>query len=107
MAKMYFSQIKDQLTMSNWPISENGAITYHFEVNEADLKAYHEGTLDFLIENGELKTTESTRKVEAEQLEQKKLEDEILKKQNKLALIQKITSGTATEEEQQEFANLI
>lgn len=105
---LHFTKHTDgAVTYSNYPISENGIDSLPFEASEDDLQAVLEGTAAWDIQDGQLITIPSDRKANQDQA----LADATLaleaRKARKLELIQKVTSGTATVQEQEEFANLL
>lgn len=112
MVKLHFVQLEGgAITYSNYSFKEHDTQSTPFEVNEEDLAAVKDGTKDFKIEGGNLLIVDSTRKADQEAAEQAAKEaaeaEKAAKTAHKLELIQKVTSGTATPEEQQEFANLL
>lgn len=101
----------DTITICNWPFSENDIQSIPFECSEEDFAAYQDGTLDFDIVDGAVITKPSTRKAdkEAAELAAKQADEAAAaaKKYRKIELIGKVTGGTATPAEQEEFANLL
>jgi hypothetical protein len=110
--KYYFAKhTNGQVTCCNWPVTETGADSYEFEVNEQDLKDVQGGDKEWRIEGGKLTVVASTKRLEFEAA-QKAAEEAIVaadeaQKALKLELVQKITEGKASPEEQEAFVNLI
>lgn len=108
--KLYITK-SDTITVSKHPFIENNTSSIEFESNEEDYNNFVDGVLDFDIVDDKVITKSSIRKQElldsikkAEEEIKTKKQEEIVKK---LELISKISNGTATLEEQEEFANLI
>lgn len=110
--KIYFAKHKNgSVTYCNWPIKETDAEPFAFECTEQDLKDVHDGTKDWKIEGGKLTVVASTRKADLKAAKlaaaQAKQAKRAAEKARKLELVQKITEGKATPEEQTEFVNII
>lgn len=95
------------VTTSTWPFEENNLQSFPFEVTEEQSKEVEEGISDWDIVDGEPVLKPSTRKADKEAAEKEAQEAATAAKKRKFELIQKVTSGTATPEEQEEFANLL
>lgn len=108
---IHITKSESGITWSNWPITENGVSSIPFECTQEQLQEVQEGTKEFDIIDGQIVVKESNRKAEREAQEaQAKLEAEqaeLAKKQRKKELIAKVAAGTATEAEQEEFADLL
>lgn len=108
---IHITKSESGITYSNWPITENGVSSIPFECTEEDLSAVTEGTKEFDIIDGQVILKDSNKKAEREAKEaQDKLEAEqaeLARKQRKKELIAKVAAGTATEAEQEEFADLL
>lgn len=107
---MYIHLVKHpggEITASNYPINENGIDSLAYEVSEDQCVLVQEGLKDWVINDGVLSLKDSERKSKLEQtvIDGKKIEENA--KTRKLELIEKVTSGEATKEEQLEFANLL
>jgi len=104
----YFLQNENgSITYGNWPISENGIEAVAFEITEEQLQQVQEGIKDWVIIEGVLSLKDSTRKADQEALvlaQEQAIKDA---KTRKITLIGKISSGVATPEEMEEFANLL
>lgn len=104
--KIYY--IQSTGTVSNWPISENGETSIPFEISEEDYAKSQTQDWKFELQGEELKVIEDVegkaKRAKAEEDAKKAKADALA---HKLSLISKISAGTATLEEQQEFANLI
>jgi len=108
---IHITKSESGITWSNWPITENGVSSIPFKVSEEDLKSVTEGTKEFDVINGEVILKDSNKKAEREEAErlakEEKEAEELAKKTRKRELISKVALGTATEEEQDEFADLL
>lgn len=104
----YFLQNENgSITYGNWPISENGVDAIPFEVTEEQIELVKDGTKDWSITEGVLSLIDSDRKAKIES-EKIAIEQAIIDTRlRKIELIKKVTSGTATIDEQEEFANLL
>ena len=106
--KQYFAKHPDgKITQCNWPIKETGAESFVFDVTEQDLQDVASLDKDWKIEKGILSTVTSDRKAKLFLVQQAAAEEKALVQSKKMELVQKITEGKATAEEQQEFVNLI
>jgi hypothetical protein len=105
--QQFFVKTEAGVTRANYPIRENGIDSKPFEVSDEDLKKVEEGTHDFDIVKDKLVLVESNRKQQAEAIELQKQTEIEAAKARKIELIQKVTEGKATKEEQEEFANLL
>jgi hypothetical protein len=105
---MQIHYIKSNGTVSNWPILENGETSIPFEISEEDYALSQTQDWKFELQGEELKVVEDVEgkaRRAKEELDAKKAKSDALA--HKLSLISKISAGTATKEEQEEFANLI
>lgn len=111
MNKYFILKNGDAITYSNWEISENGIKSISCEVSNEDLAEINDGTKEFDIIDGEVIIKPSNKKAErlAREAAEKDAAEAAIqaKKARKLELIKKVSLGTATEEEQEEFANLL
>lgn len=95
------------VSSSNWPFKENDIESTPYEVTEEQNRQVLAGEKDWAILDGvaTLKEPAYKQQLAEEQKAQEQLA--IAEKSRKLQLIQKVTSGTATLAEQEEFANLL
>lgn len=94
--KTYFIKTSSGVTVSNWPIKENGVGSEVVDIPEEDHKAVEDGTKDWFITDGVLTAIESTRKADYEASQaQQKAEEEA--KQADLAVLKiKLSEGKAS-----------
>lgn len=104
---LHFLENNGHVSYSNWPIKENGVSSIKADIPNEWLELVESGEKDFKITNESVSIEDSTRKSEKEAaiLEMQDLAEQV--KLEKLALVEKITKGEATKEEQQQFVNLL
>lgn len=106
--KQFFTKHADgSIATSNFPIQEEGADSFEFEVTEEQHNNVNEGLHDWSIIGGALSLTESNRKDLKEESILKKEKEEKDLKTKKIEILEKITAGAATKAEITEFTNLI
>lgn len=105
--KIYIAKNGLSVTHSTHEFKENDVVAMPFEVTQEQLDCVSAGTHDFDVVDGQPCIVESDRAAKLEEARQTLLAEQEAKKTRKLELIQKVTSGTATQEEQTEFANLL
>lgn len=114
---LYFAKHPSgHISVADWPITETvtqedgeaySVESIPFEVSEEDKLSVDEGSKDWDINDGIVTTKPSDRKA-IQEAEVKAAQDAIVTaKKRKFQLIQKVTLGTATLAEQEEFANLL
>lgn len=106
--KLYLLKHSDgRITTSSHAITEDGVSSIMFETTLSDIEAVQEGVADWDIQDGQLAVIASDRKAKQEQalLDAEKAKQAAAAR--KLALVELVTSGTATLEERMEFANLL
>lgn len=96
-----------RISVANWPFRENEQDSVPYEVTEEQIAAVETGEKDWDIVDDAIALRDSTRKADAEAQEKALQEAGIAARKRKFELIQKVTSGTATLAEQEEFANLL
>lgn len=113
---MFFTKLPNGVVTScSRPITEtvilNDKETFFqsefFEMKEKDMQKVEDGTHDWDLTEKGLVTKKSNRKKMFDEFSQKKEKEVKEFQERKRELILKITKGTATESEQEEFANLL
>jgi len=113
---LHFLQKPTGVTSANWPLTElvteedgsvNSYSSFPFEVSLEDKLAVEEGTKDWEIIEGVVTTKPSDRKEKQEEAVKALEQSAVDTRNRKFELIKKVTLGTATLAEQEEFANLL
>ena len=105
---MKIHYIKSTGTVSNWPVEENGEKSTAFEISEEDYIKSQTQDWKFELKGEELKVVEDVEGKARRAQEKLTIEQAIIDKKNrKVELISKVSAGTATIEEQTEFADLL
>lgn len=100
-------QDSDRVVMSNTPFKEKGVRAQVATVTKTALENYKKGTSDLYIEDGKLKEKASTRKADADAAKAAAEAAKTAAENRKKELLDKVTDGTATKSEKDEFLTLI